>query len=506
MHTAIIDNINHTLIIGALLLLVSIFGSKVSVRVGFPTLIIFIGIGIITRKIVDTSTGEAMNVNELKPIAKLLGVITLTFILFSGGLETDKNHVYPIKNSGLLLSTLGVLCTAVVVGLFLYFGHYGDEKWCFSVGLLVGAIVSSTDAAAVFSILRSRKINLKAHIGPLLELESGSNDVMVYFLMTFLLSSLQVDSNTSLWSALPRFLIEMGIGAVGGLVMGLTMFFVLNRINLPHKSLYPILTLGMIFLPYGLVNLLHGSGYLAVYIAGITLGTRDFICRRSILKFYEGFGWLLQIGMFITLGLLVDLTTLAKVIPLGLALSVVLMLVARPLSVFLSLLRSSFTKKQKLFISWVGLRGAVPIVFATYLYGEKGLPDTNLANELFHLIFFIVLISVLVQGSTLYPLAKKLDLEDKTIKKKHKKHILEINDQVKKMLISLEIPAGSPADNKLLVDLGLPKESLIVLVCRDNSYFPARGNTLLKAYDKLFVVVDTKKEKKAIEACLGIVS
>lgn len=505
MPNTIIDNINLTLIIGALLLLVSIFGSKVSVRVGFPTLIIFIGIGIITRKIVDTSTGTPINVDELKPIAKLLGVITLTFILFSGGLETDKNHVYPIKNSGLLLSTLGVLCTAVVVGLFLYLGHYGDERWCFSIGLLVGAIVSSTDAAAVFSILRSRKINLKAHIGPLLELESGSNDVMVYFLMTFLLS-LQVDPNTSFWSALPKFIIEMGVGAVGGVATGLAMLFVLNRINLPHKSLYPILTLGMIFLPYGLVNMLHGSGYLAVYIAGITLGTRDFICRRSILKFYEGFGWLLQIGMFIALGLLVDLTILAKVAPLGVLLSLVLMLIARPLSVFLSLLRSSFTKKQKLFISWVGLRGAVPIVFATYLYGENGLPDTSLANELFHLIFFIVLTSVLIQGSTLYPLAKKLDLEDKTIKKKHKKHILQINDQVKKMLISLEVPAGSPADNKLLVDLGLPKESLIVLVCRDNSYFPARGDTLLKAYDKLFLVIDTKKEKKAIEACLGIVS
>ena len=343
----IINDINSILIIGGLLLLVSILGSKVSVRLGFPTLIIFIGIGIITRQIVDTSAGNIINVNLLKPIAKLIGVITLTFILFSGGLETDKSHVYPIKNSGLLLSTLGVLCTAVIVGLFLYLGHYGDKKWSFSIGLLVGAIVSSTDAAAVFSILRSRKINLKANIGPLLELESGSNDVMVYFLMTFLLSRLQLDTNTSLGSALPRFLTEMGVGAVGGFAVGLAMLFVLNRINLPHKSLYPILTLGMIFLPYGLVNLLHGSGYLAVYIAGITLGTRDFICRRSIIKFYEGFGWLLQIGMFITLGLLVDLATLAKVIPWGLGLSLVLMLIARPLSVFLSLLRSRFTKKAK---------------------------------------------------------------------------------------------------------------------------------------------------------------
>lgn len=505
MPNTIIDNTNLVLMIGALLLLISILGSKVSVRLGFPTLIIFIGIGIITRKIIDSSTGTTMDVNQLKPIAKLLGVITLTFILFSGGLETDKNHVYPIRKSGLLLSTLGVLCTAVIVGLFLYLGHYSDARWSFSIGLLVGAIVSSTDAAAVFSILRSRNINLKANIGPLLELESGSNDVMVYFLMTFLLSLL-ADPSTSIWSALPRFLIEMGVGAVGGLATGLVMFFVLNRINLPHKSLYPLLTLGMIFLPYTFVNMLHGSGYLAVYIAGITLGTRDFICRRSILKFYEGFGWLLQIGMFITLGLLVDLTILVQVIPWGIALSLVLMLFARPLSVFLSLLGSSFTRKQKVFISWVGLRGAVPIVFATYLYGDHGLTDTSLANELFHLIFFIVLISVLVQGSTLYPLAKKLDLEDKKIKKKHKKHILQINDQVKKMLISLEIPPNSPADDKLLVDVGLPKGSLIVLVCRDNSYFPARGSTLLKAYDKLFVVIDTKKEKKAIEACLGIIS
>ena len=497
-----LDTINGRLMVGAILILLSVLGSRFSLKSGVPMLIFFIAVGISTSWFLDWVHAGFVR-DAFKEPAKFLGVVTLTFILFSGGLDTNIKHVKPIWRSGTSLSTIGTLVTALLVGLFLWWVPIGPPL-NFAQGALIGSIIASTDAAAVFSILRSRKIRLKANLGPLLELESGSNDVMVYFLMVFLLGFLR-HSDQSIWSAIPFFLLEMGLGIAGGIATGYGMLWILNKINLPHEGLYPTLTLAMIFLPYGIVNMLHGSGYLAIYIAGIILGNRDFIHRKSIIKFYEGFGWLLQISMFIALGFLVDLETLAQMAPLGIALSLVLTLVVRPISTFFSLLFSPFDNKQKFFVSWVGLRGAVPIVFGTYLYGKHGLSDVVLADKLFHLIFFIVLISILIQGTTLYPLAKKLDLNDKRRFLKQKRQVLEIGENVKRMLIQLELPLDSPAAGKAIVDLGLPQESLIVLVYRDQKYFPVRGKTILQGNDKLFVIIDTKKELKAVKDCLGIV-
>ena len=440
-----------------------------------------------------------LGVNQTLETTKLLGVFTVALILFLGGMETDINHIRPILLGGVLLSTIGVLVTALIVGFFLHFGAIGNFQMGLTQALLVGSIVASTDAAAVFSILRSQRLHLKANLGPFLELESGSNDVMVYFLMTFLLSRIAHPA-TSLWSALPNFCLEMVVGSLGGLGAGNVMLWVLNNINLRQKGLYPALILGLLFLTYGGVNALHGSGYLAVYLAGMQLGHHDFVHKKAFLRFGKGLEWLMQIIMFISLGLLVIPGQLIAVIPLGLQLSLILIFIARPVSVFCTLALTSFNLRHKAFISWVGLRGAVPVVFATYLYE---LPNKDEGVRLFHLIFFVVLFSIFFQGTSLTYLAKVLGLEARGVVNKKQRHILELYDEVKKMLVQVDVPADSEIAGQQVVSLKLPKGVLIILICRLKRYFTVDGTTVIEARDKLFLIVDSKKEFQQVRRALG---
>ncbi len=476
----------------ALILFASVLASKLSAKLGIPTLIFFLFVGMAVKWLgIMTTTPD---------IAKFLGIITLILILFLGGLETDLEHVRPIWKSGFVLSTLGAFITTLVVGVFLKWFTAGALEFSFPEGILIGSIVASTDAAAVFSILRARQLRLKDHLGPLLEMESGSNDVMVYFLMTVFLGVVRVGKISFLQVA-PIFIQEMVMGTLGGVFLGYAMVWLVNRVNLQPRGLYPTFTLSMVFASYGIVEFFHGSGFLAIYIIGIIMGNHDFTHKRSFIKFSQGFEWLFQITMFVTLGLLIEPAKLAEVMKVGLLLSLVLMLVARPLSVFLGLFFSQFQVRHKTFISWVGLRGAVPIVFATYLYT---LENQERADTMFHLIFFVVLISVLLQGTTLYAFAQWLDLEDKRVLAKKDKQILALSDDVKKMLIHLEIPAGSPIHEKRIIDLNLPKEVLIVLIHRDNRYFTPGGNTPILESDKLFIMFDSKKELKQVKEALHI--
>ena len=427
--------------------------------------------------------------------AKALGVVTLTLILFLGGLDTEYDHIRPIVWNGIFLSTIGVLVTAFSIGYFIYC----ITDFNLVEGLLVGSIISSTDAAAVFSILRSKNIHLKHNLAPTLELESGSNDVMAYFLMVFFTGMLSSKGDVTVASALPMFLKEMVIGGMMGFMAGKAMILVVNRPQLVNEALYPGLTLSMTLFTYSATNLIHGSGFLAVYIAALMLGSQEFLYKKSLVRFYDGITWLMQVGMFIALGLLVFPKRLIPVAGVGILISLALKFVARPLGVFLSL---AFFKKvdfrQKLFVSWVGLRGAVPIVFATYPL----LAGIDKSDTIFHIVFFIVLTSILFQGTTLHALAKRLKLEAKVRKKRSK--AISLSEDVKSELLELVLPESSTVAGKSIAKLGLPKESLIVLISRNESYLTPRGSTVIEAGDKLMVMADHKQATEAVKVCLGV--
>jgi cell volume regulation protein A len=477
------------LIVGSFLLFVSILASKISTKLGIPTLLIFLVVGMLAG-----SEGIGGISLHNAALAKVLGAVTLTLILFSGGLDTEYAHIRPIIWHGVLLSTIGVLVTAFGIGYFIYW----VTDFNLVESLLVGSIISSTDAAAVFSILRSKNIHLKHHLAPTLELESGSNDVMAFFLMMFFTGLLRSEGEMGFSSAIPIFFKEMLIGGTVGFLVGKAMVWVVNKAQLAHESLYPGLTLSMILFAYSATNFIHGSGFLAVYIAALMLGSQDFLHKKSLIRFYDGVTWLMQVVMFIVLGLLVYPKKLIPVAGIGILISLVLMFIARPLGVFLSL--ACFKKvgqKQKLFISWVGLRGAVPIVFATYPLLER----IDKSDVIFHIVFFIVLTSILFQGTTLHPLAKWLQLEAKLSAKKAR--AISLSEDVKSELIELEITDNSAAAGKKIVELGFPKSSLIVLISRDKQYLTPRGDTVIEAGDKLMVMTDDEQAIKDVKACLS---
>jgi potassium/hydrogen antiporter len=478
------------LIVGSFLLFISILASKISTKLGIPTLLIFLAVGMLAG-----SEGIGGIGFHNAALAKVLGAVTLTLILFSGGLDTEYAHIRPIIWHGVLLSTVGVLVTAFGIGCFIYW----VTNFNLVESLLVGSIISSTDAAAVFSILRSKNIHLKHNLAPTLELESGSNDVMAFFLMMFFTGLLSSGGKIEFSSAVATFFKEMLIGGLVGFLMGKAMVWVVNEAQLAYEALYPGLTLSMILFTYSATNFIHGSGFLAVYIAALMLGSQDFLHKKSLIRFYDGVTWLMQVAMFIVLGLLVFPRQLIPVAGIGILISLVLMFVARPLGVFLSLV---FFKKvgyqQKLFISWVGLRGAVPIVFATYPLLER----IDKSEIIFHIVFFIVLTSILFQGTTLHPLAKWLNLEVKLSAKKIR--AISLSEDVKSELLELEIANNSNAAGKRIVELGFPKSALIVLISREKQYLTPRGNTVIEAGDKLMVMTDDTRAIKDVKACLGI--
>ncbi|HNV30385.1 MAG TPA: potassium/proton antiporter, partial [Cyclobacteriaceae bacterium] len=350
-------SVENILLLGSILLFISIIASKTSFRLGIPTLILFLLVGMLAGS--DGPGGIYFNDPK---IAQFLGVVALTFILFSGGLDTKWESVKPVVRQGLSLSTVGVLITAILVGVFT---SYVLDRSLLE-GLLLGAIVSSTDAAAVFSILRSKNVGLKGNLRPTLEFESGSNDPMAYFL-TISMIYLVTNPEASALSLIPKFLKGMVIGGICGFLMGRAMIWLVNKIKLDVAGLYPVLVLSLVFFTFSFTDFIGGNGFLAIYISAIILGSNNFIHKKSLIRFYDGMAWLMQIIMFLTLGLLVFPSKLVPILIPGILISVFLILIARPIAVFISL---SFAKglniRKKLFLSWVGLRGAAPIVFATY--------------------------------------------------------------------------------------------------------------------------------------------
>jgi cell volume regulation protein A len=383
------------LFICSILLFSSIVLSKFTAKLGVPTLLGFLLLGLMFG-----NGGEYDFHYDYPEFTLRLGQIALTIILFTGGVNTDIEHIKPVMKEGLVLATLGVIITALVAGVVIY--------WITSLNLLtsllLGAIISSTDAAAVFSILESKGMKLGGKIFPTLELESGTNDPMAYFLTITFSAFILEGGNFPIITFLWKFFYSMGLGFVIGLGMGYAITISLKMLKL-KVGLNPILVITMILFTFSAAELIGANSLLAVYVAGIVVGNSK---RNAsyIANFFEGISWLMEIVLFLTLGLQIFIQELPAVFWTGIIVSLVLMFIARPISIFISLLFFKQSFKEKIYISWVGLRGATPIVFALYplLYH---VPDAKL---LFNIAFFVVLTSILIQGSTISIVAKWLKL------------------------------------------------------------------------------------------------
>lgn len=464
------------LLVGSLLLLISLVVGKTSYKFGVPALLLFLGIGMLAG-----SDGLGGIRFDNPGIAQLIGIVSLNFILFSGGLDTAWPSVKPVLKEGLALSTLGVLLTAVSVGFFVHF----ITDFSIYESMLLGAIVSSTDAAAVFSILRSKSLALRSNLRPTLELESGSNDPMAYVL-TIAFLSLVVNQELGFASVIPLFLQQMLLGAGAGFLFGKASKWAINEINLGFEGLYPVLVIALMFVTFSATDFVGGNGFLAIYITAVYLGNQDLIHKKTILKVYDGLAWLMQIVLFVTLGLLVFPGKIIPYMGVGLLISVFLILVARPVGVLISLVFFKMRFRRRLFISWVGLRGAVPIVFATYAL----LAGIDKANIIFSIVFFISITSLLIQGTTLSLFAKWLDVAVPEEEKALSVYDQLVLDLPKSSMKEFKVMPTYFAVGKRIVDLHLPGSAFIVMIRRDDTYLRPGGSTELKSHDVLMVLAD----------------
>lgn len=476
------------LLIGSILLLASIIAGKTSYKFGVPTLILFLAIGMLAGS--DGIGGISFNDPK---IAQFIGIISLNFILFSGGLDTNWSTVKPILREGMALSTLGVLFTALTLGSFTYW----VTDFTFYESMLLGSIVSSTDAAAVFSILRSKSLALKSQLRPTLELESGSNDPMAYVL-TIAFLTLVVNQDQGFGSVIPLFIRQMVIGGVAGILFGKVSKYIINTIRLDFEGLYPALVIALMFITFSFTDSIGGNGFLAIYICAVYLGNQDLIHKKTILKMYDGLAWIMQIVLFLTLGLLVFPKQIIPFVGIGLLTSLFLIFVARPVGVFISLSFFKMNLRRKMYISWVGLRGAVPIVFATY----PMLAGIDKANDIFNIVFFISVTSVLIQGTTLSVVADwlKVALPEKV------KPTTELEkyfaDVPKSRVNEIEILPGFAAVSKRIVDLHIPKSAFIVMIKRQGEFMRPGGSTQLQANDTLMVIANKQEEFEMVAECL----
>lgn len=467
------ESVEKFLIGGAALVVLSVISSKASGRLGVPSLLAFLGVGMLA--------GQSGVQFDDPSYAQIFGTMALIYILFSGGMDTRFEEIKPVLYSGLILSSLGVLLTCVLTGWFAT--TFFEFNWL--QGLLLGAIISCTDAAAVFTVLRGKGVNLKGSIQPLLELESGSNDPMA-LLLTVELLRMMANNETSLWKIVPHFFQEMAVGGILGFLAGKGIAIFINRIKLEFEGLYPVVTLALVILVYGVTQYLGGNGFLSVYLAGLILGNENFIHKKSLIIFHDGIAWLMQIAMFLILGFLTSPAKLIPVAGMGMAIALFLMFFARPLAVFLSLIGTRFNKREKGMIAWVGLKGSVPIVLATYCLTS----GVDKADLIFHLVFFIVLSSVLFQGMSVPFVAKLLRVES-TNKSKFRYPIEFVpNGSTKSELTELEVSPHAFAVGKSLIELKLPKDVLVVLIHRRGNVIIPNGGTLLHAEDNMLVLAD----------------
>ena len=480
--------LENILLVGSVLIFISVLAGKTSLRIGVPTLLLFLAIGMLAG---SEGIGEIHFDNP--GAAQFIGIVALNFILFSGGFETDWHSVKPVMWHGVALSVLGVLITTFALGLFVWW----VTDFSIYEGLLLGAIVSSTDAAAVFSILRSKSLALKGHIRPTLEFESGSNDPMAYIL-TIVFIGLVQNGDKTVWSVLPMFFLQLALGGGLGYLSGLGSKYVINHIKLDYEGLYPVLSITLMFLTYSVTTAIGGNGFLAVYISALYLGNQDLLHKRTIMKMFDGLAWLMQIILFVALGLLVFPSEIVPVIGIGLLISGFLIFIARPLSVFLTLAPFRVNGRTKTFISWVGLRGAVPIVFATFPL-MAGLAK---ADMIFNIVFFISLTSVLLQGTSIPLVARWLHVSLPSRVKTVTPADILLSEPINSEMVEFIISPESAVAGMKIVDLGFPQNARIALIKRENKYLIPDGMTVIEANDRLIVLAGNKNILAAVTECL----
>ena len=471
------------MLIAAVLLFFSVLVGKAGSRFGMPALLVFLGIGMAAG--ID---GFGLQFDNAAA-AEFIGMVALCIILFSGGLDTDFKKIRPVLGPGLVLATLGVLLTTIITGVFIHeMMRLMAPEYAFgwAESLLLAAIMSSTDSASVFSILNSSGIGLKQRLKPTLELESGSNDPMAYLLVVLLISVIESGSDITgglVLSTLGALAVQLGVGVAAGWVIGLLSVKAVNSIRSDNDFMYPVLVISCCFFAFTLTGLVGGNSYLAVYIAGVVVGNKRIVLKRTITTFFGGFTWLVQIAMFLTLGLLVNPHELVDIVWPGLLLGVFMIVVARPAAVLVCLIPfKSYTPRAKAYICWVGLRGAVPIIFATYALMS---PAVVHARFMFNLVFFITILSLLIQGTTVNSMARKLKLTE-PLDEPH--FNVELPDEVASDTREYTIEPQHLSKGNLLREVTLPPDTLAILLYRDKRYLVPKGDTELTPGDVLLLV------------------
>ncbi|MDO5035475.1 MAG: potassium/proton antiporter [Porphyromonas sp.] len=485
------------LLYGSIMAIIGLYLSKAGFRLGLPTLLLFLGVGMAAN-----ATG-CVEFND-PYVAQTIGVVALTVILFSGGMDTSIKEIKPVMAQGVLLATVGVLFTALITGTFIYYFFQWSRvpiQLTYLESLLLASVMSSTDSASVFSILRSKKLHLKHNIKPLLELESGSNDPMAYMLTVILIQLIQSKGSIGAWDAVGMFVMQFALGLLAGYLLGKLAVRVVNGIHLQSVALYPVMMLAFAFLIYSSTTLIHGNGFLAVYVAGLVVGNSKMEKAVSISRFFDGFQWLSQLVMFLTLGMMVHLPALAKYAVPALVVALFVMFIGRPVSVF-GILTPFYKKlncRARLYTSWVGLRGAVPIIFATYPL----VAGLEAAKVIYAVVFFVTLVSLTIQGSTVSLVAQKLDLVDNSIRERVFSDV-NLPDHIKSTLSEVVVTKSMLEYSNRLVDLNLPEESLAIMIERGNQYFIPRGNTELKLDDHVLIISNNDKALVEVYEALGV--
>jgi len=496
-----------TMLILSLLFFVSIFTDKIGFKYGVPALLLFLFVGMLWgREGLPTIIWPDEDYSKFDiGGVQAIGMIALSIILFTGGMDTKLKDIMPVAGPGVCLATIGVLCTCLITGIVIYY----VSAWLpfltslsVPIALLMAATMSSTDSASVFSIMNTNNTRLKHNLRPLLELESGANDPMAYILTITLIGIVTSGSSEiGIWSIVQDILIQLVMGGVMGFAFGKITVELLKRAKLNNESLYPIMVLTACIFIFAMTFFLKGNPYLAVYIGGLIIGNSRFTKRRQTKSFFDGLTWLSQLFMFLILGMCVKPTDflMFEVWLPCLIISIIMIFVSRPISVMVSLLpwRKQFTQNDKIFVSWVGLKGAVPIIFAIMCEAAE-VPQ---ANVIFDIVFMCTLVSLLVQGTTLNRLGAKLHLLQPCREKKKLEYFeFDLPEEVEASAREREVTADLLQGGTCLKDITVPDHTLVIMARRGESFFVPTGDTELQLGDQLLVISDNNAEQVAQDA------